>query len=440
MVLQNTLRKLLSSVTTVQRISCFSTSAFHMNGVKISVIPHDALVDEHVHIKVDGLPKNEPVTIKASLQEGNNRFASYGCYTATEQGHVTVEEQTSVQGTYTGLEPMGLFWSMKPEPSMKQNIRLLKKDVTSPIVVTLSVIEGHHSWETLFDPPPNPLATLDVYRWYKDKNVRRERVSEGNIRGALFIPPGPGPFPGVIDMFGSGGGLFDHRAALLASRGYYVFALPFFAYEDLPETMPDVSLDYLIESVEWFAGLPQVRHDGIGIIGLSKGGMYAMELCRHVPQIKAVVLVNGVTFYSDAPLKYSKGDIQNLEFQFDQMKATPEGIDISNCYHPTDEFFIKGWESEAAFLFIVGDDDGCLKYSTVEHFMELVPTEHKHRFQVIRYPETGHLIEPPYSPHCRHSYHKVFQFEFLWGGETKAHSYAQEDSWGRILEFFSNQL
>ena len=43
-----------------------------------------------------------------------------------------------------------------------------------------------------------------------------------------------------------GGGLIDHRAALLASRGFIVFALPFFAYEDLPSTMPDVSLDYLI--------------------------------------------------------------------------------------------------------------------------------------------------------------------------------------------------
>ncbi|XP_062614556.1 bile acid-CoA:amino acid N-acyltransferase-like, partial [Saccostrea cucullata] len=189
MVLQNTLRKLLAGVTTVQRISCFATSALHMNDVKISVVPHEALVDERVHIKVDGLPKNGPVTIKASLQEGSNRFASYGCYTASEQGHVTVEDQASVQGTYTGLEPMGLFWSMKPEPSSRQNIRFLKKDVTSPIVVTLSVIEGHHSWETLFDPPPKPLATLDVYRWYKDRNVRRERVSNGNIRGALFIPP-----------------------------------------------------------------------------------------------------------------------------------------------------------------------------------------------------------------------------------------------------------
>ncbi|XP_048738088.2 acyl-coenzyme A amino acid N-acyltransferase 2-like [Ostrea edulis] len=434
------MRKLLSNVVAVQRVSCFSTSALHMSEVRISATPQEALVDEKIHIQVDGLPKNGPVTIKASLQEGKLRFSSFGCYTATDQGHVIVENQSSVQGTYTGVEPMGLFWSMKPEPSERENVRLLKKDVTTPIVVTLSVLEGHHSWGSLFDPPPEPLTTLDLYRWYKHKNVRRERVRHGNVRGVLFTPPGPGPFPGVIDMFGSGGGLFDHRAALLASRGFSVLALPFFAYEDLPDNLTEISLDYFIESTEWFAGLPHIKNDGVCVIGLSKSGMYALELCRRVPQVRAAVLVSGVPFYSDAPLKYSGGDIMNAESRFDKVKTTPEGIVLTECYEPTDEYYIRAWESEANVLCITGEDDGCLNVETCDHFMELVPEEHKHRFQLIKYPKAGHLIEPPYSPHCRKSFHKVFGLDFLWGGETKAHSDAQEDSWRRILEFLSNQL
>ncbi|XP_022334571.2 acyl-coenzyme A thioesterase 1-like [Crassostrea virginica] len=440
MPLLHGIRKIVSNVASVQRVSWFATSVFHMSSVQISIKPQEALVDEKVHIRVDGLPKNGPITIKASVQEGKLRFSSYGCYTATEEGHVVIEEQSASEGTYTGIEQMGLFWSMKPEPSCRQNVRFLKKDITTPIVVTFSVLEGHHSWENLFDPPPKPLATLDVLRWYKHPRVRRERVTEGNIRGALFIPPGPGPFPGVIDMFGSGGGLMDHRAALLASRGFIVFALPFFAYEDLPSTMPDVSLDYLIESTEWFAGLPNVKPEGIGMIGLSKGGMYTLELCRHVPKVKAVVLVNGVTFYSDAPLKYSKGDIENTQFLFEEIQVTPEGIDISNCYQPSDHEFIKAWESEAHILCVVSLDDHSLNYTVTEHFLRLVPEEHKHRFHLIKYPQAGHLLEPPYAPHCRSSFHKVFQFEFFWGGETKPHSDAQEDSWGRILDYFSEHL
>ena len=90
-------------MASVQRVSWFATSVFHMSSVRISVKPQEALVDEEVHIRVDGLPKNGPITIKASVQEGKLRFSSYGCYTATEEGHVVIEEQSASEGTYTGL-------------------------------------------------------------------------------------------------------------------------------------------------------------------------------------------------------------------------------------------------------------------------------------------------------------------------------------------------
>lgn len=60
----------------------------------------------------------------------------------------------------------------------------------------------------------------------------------------LFL--GFGFFFGVIDMFGSGGGLFDYRVVLLVFRGFCVFVLLFFVYEDLLKFLLDVLLDYLI--------------------------------------------------------------------------------------------------------------------------------------------------------------------------------------------------
>ena len=45
-------------------------------------------------------------------------------------------------------------------------------------------------------------------------------------------------------MFGSAGGLMEFRAALLATRGFVAYALPFFSYEDLPKTMYELDLDY----------------------------------------------------------------------------------------------------------------------------------------------------------------------------------------------------
>ena len=58
--------------------------------------------------------------------------------------------------------------------------------------------------------------------------------------------PGPGPFPGVIDLFGTVGGLVEFRSALLASRGIASYALPYFLYEDLPKDLSGVDLDYFI--------------------------------------------------------------------------------------------------------------------------------------------------------------------------------------------------
>ena len=47
-----------------------------------------------------------------------------------------------------------------------------------------------------------------------------------------------------LDLFGTGGGLIEHRAALLANCGYAVFALAFFDYRDLPVDLDELDLNY----------------------------------------------------------------------------------------------------------------------------------------------------------------------------------------------------
>jgi hypothetical protein len=46
-------------------------------------------------------------------------------------------------------------------------------------------------------------------------------------------------------MFGTAGGLIEYRAALLASRGFITYALPYFLFDDLPKHMLDIDFDYL---------------------------------------------------------------------------------------------------------------------------------------------------------------------------------------------------
>lgn len=69
---------------------------------------------------------------------------------------------------------------------------------------------------------------------------------------------GPGPFPGLIDLYGTGGGLVEYRASLLASRGFVTLALAYLAFEDIP-AIPDIlELDYFGEAVEFLRKQQQV--------------------------------------------------------------------------------------------------------------------------------------------------------------------------------------
>ena len=47
--------------------------------------------------------------------------------------------------------------------------------------------------------------------------------------------PGHGPFPGVLDMFGTVGGLIEFRAAMLANKGFITFALCYMSSHEVEE-------------------------------------------------------------------------------------------------------------------------------------------------------------------------------------------------------------
>ncbi|KAK1888223.1 Peroxisomal succinyl-coenzyme A thioesterase [Dissostichus eleginoides] len=70
-----------------------------------------------------------------------------------------------------------------------------------------------------------------------------------------------------------------------------------------------------------------------------------------------------------------------------------------------------------------------------------------HLLTVLSYKNTGHLIEPPFTPFVRASTFKtVTNPPFtsivcpLWGGELVAHSHTQEDAWRKTLVFLRENL
>ncbi len=87
-------------------------------------------------------------------------------------------------------------------------------------------------------------SCLNVYILYLYEFSHRKHLSESDsqrltyvniILWKSFLASDGASHPGVIDMFGTAGGLVEFRAALLASRGFTTLALAYFGYDDLPK-------------------------------------------------------------------------------------------------------------------------------------------------------------------------------------------------------------
>ncbi|XP_042337362.1 acyl-coenzyme A thioesterase 2, mitochondrial-like, partial [Plectropomus leopardus] len=210
--------------------------------LKLSVHPSRGLMDEKFVVLVQNVCPGSQLTVRALHKcEDGHSWDAFGHYIADATGTVNVSEDPSLGGTYSGVEPMGLLWSLRPVPGSKPGLRMRKMNIQTPMEVTILVYQGHRL-EGFEDEVP--LAGVAVERWYMAPGVRRIPVTEDGLTATLFLPSGPGPFPGLLDLWGGGGKLVEYRAALLASNGIASLALDYLTPKVTIETQKMVDNEY----------------------------------------------------------------------------------------------------------------------------------------------------------------------------------------------------
>jgi len=156
-------------------------------------------IDQSVDIIVRNLtPKQTSILRARTVDDSNIVFESFANYKADENGEVLVSSQPSLGGSYSGVEPMGLFWSMKPVANTDRDDLLRKRDVTKPLEVTLEIFntdDGRNLDER------NKTASVTLVRSYMRAGVSRCFLDSYGFYGTLFLPPGDGPFPGICFGF-----------------------------------------------------------------------------------------------------------------------------------------------------------------------------------------------------------------------------------------------
>ena len=250
-------------------------------------------------------------------------------------------------------------------------------------------------------------------------------------------------------MFGTAGGLIEFKASLLASRGFATLALAYFAHEDLPKALTEVDLEYFLEACDWMLGHCNVMPRGLGLMGVSKGSELALTIAAHRKDISAVVAISPAHAIVGIPLNYQGKPLDFVKFEPDFIKVSKDGALIFKETYPPDMTDAPGRTAaiqveniQGDILLICGADDK--NWMAKKMAEKIVSRLRKHgkesRCTVRCYPGTGHLIEPPYAPPCLSSYHKSYRMLVEWGGESREHACAQEDSWKQILNFFSTKL
>ncbi|XP_064569890.1 acyl-coenzyme A thioesterase 5-like [Zonotrichia leucophrys gambelii] len=411
----------------------------------LAVSPHTGPADERVETRVAGLSPGQPVTLRAVAADERGRlFQSCAHYRADSRGQLHLGTDASHGGDYTGVEPMGLFWSLAPAAMERPYQRLVPLSTMAPMKVEVLVHKGH----SLPGSIPGPvMAKAEVQRLFTAPGVRRIRLKEGVVRGSLFLPPGDGPFPGVIDMYGDEGGLIEFRSSLLATHGFATLSLPYFDFEDLPMILKDLKLEYFEEAARFLQRHPKVKGPGVGVIGTGKGADLALSMITFLPEVVAAVSISGCSSNTVADLHYGETTLPGLRFDMEKVTVSESGVydvfealdDPTNPANSSSVIPIE--KAEGHFLLVVGEDDRMWKSSLYAELAIRRLRQHgKDNFELLSYPGAGHRIDPPSTPFCQVAMDRVLGVPVLGGGESKAHAHAQEHSWRRIQEFLHLHL
>ncbi len=91
------------------------------------------------------------------------------------------------------------------------------------------------------------------------------------------------------------------------------------------------------------------------------------------------------------------------------------------------------------FLLINGEDDRTTPWQHGKNLHDrCADIPGKSRFVV--YPDTGHVIDPPYNPPNKSRWLKGLKVALNYGGTMEGHAHAQEKAWHEVLAFLAREL
>lgn len=437
---------------------------------QISITPEPALLDQPLKIIISNLAPNKKISVQTSLTDQNKKtWQAAALFESNNQGMINLSTQAPISGSYKGINPMGLFWSMLPNQKNTPHYFIDKNGQT--IVITVSSKNN-----------PKIIAQKTIHRILLADTIERKSIRENGIVGTLFYPKNSKSLPGIVNIPGSGGGIDEESSALLAAHGYAVFALGYFGADGLPQTLENINLEYFQNALRWFKKQPQVNSNKIAILGESRGGelvlliasLFPKEVNAVVAYVPSNVIFGGIPYsnrpawkYHGKPITPFIGGLTNkdpdLLLNDDLMNATKNGkipfhkntyddpYDLSALFiaiNKQDPNHFKHSEIDVEkiqcpVLILAGEDD---KLWPSAYYSSLVMDRlNEKRSKITRFylsfPHTGHEFLFPDLPAANLPYyHPKAKMWLSYGGTMEANAHASEKAWQTTIKFLDTQL
>ena len=252
--------------------------------LKITVTPSDAELWQRRSIQLSGATPGAVVTVKATTLRDGVTWSSQASFLTDNDGAVNLDTEAPVSGRYRNADAMGLLWSQRAEGGGRA--RPEPSSIAEPLITTLQAWSEPGTGDYA---QPGAGAVVErgeaeLIQRLHPAGVERFAVTEDGLVGTVFVPSGEGPFPTIIVMNGSGGGINELRAAQYASRGIQAFALGYFRVpgrSDFISRTPieyfETGIDYATRALNPLGGKPFVS-------GQSRGGELTLLLASRFPE------------------------------------------------------------------------------------------------------------------------------------------------------------
>jgi dienelactone hydrolase len=411
------------------------------------------MMDEVIQVRLTGVPPGASIRLQARMKDDEGGlWESVSTYIAGADGSVDLSRRAPEDGSYDGVDPMGFLWSMTPVGPGPATPMMMT--TVEPKLLTLAAeLDGR------------TVAEATIARLVTAPGVTRTDVRDDGLHATFFAPPGAGPFPTIMLVSGSGGGLSEPQAALYASRGYCALALAYFRAGHLPADLIRIPLEYFETALAWLTARPEVDAGRLAVGGASRGGELSLLLASRYPVFRAVVatvpsaiVYGGVGGSEGGHLEpaWTHGG-EGVPFLRSRPANAPEYTAEEGVPFALTPVFLRGLEDADArraaaipveringpVLAISGRDDAMWPSSLYSEMVMERLAEHRHPYpdQHLAYEGVGHVIGQPWVPTTvTASVHPVTRTLFAYGGEPKASAHARADAWSKILDFLDTHL